>query len=297
MRLIKPGYKILAASGKLDLPYSYGNPKNLIEVAGRTCYKSEDKITKDSSEKFVQMLKNNGHNAMIEHSWEIRYYDTINLPKYKFLNFLQVNFVGTLVAGNIRGFDEWQYNEKNDFCIPTSNLTERIHKEKRWDMLSATVKFVCDRGVSHEIVRHRPPGYAQESTRYCNYSQDKFGNHVTFIIPVWLDWLEEGEYSWGINSPKGLSAVENLGAWFWFKQLCEIETTYLMLIQEGWIPGQARSVLPNSLKTEIVVTADLAEWQHIFSLRAYNPKAHEQMREIMLPTQEDFKKLFPEIFV
>lgn len=301
MRLVKPGYKIFAASNRPELPYSYDKPNNLIEVAGRTCYKSEEKITEDSSEKFVQMLKNNGHCAMIEHSWETRYYPTINLPHYKFLNFLQIHYIGTLVSGNIRAFDEWDFADKQDFKNPGKNdylnggenELNHIYREKRWDMLSATVKLVCDRGVTHEQVRHRPPAYAQESTRWCNYCQDRFGQHLAFAIPIWLsDCLEEGEYN--MESPPVNISHE---AYDWFDSMCYEENKYFHLVNEHkWIPGRARSILPNSLKTEIVVTADLAEWQHIFSLRTA-PNAHEQMRELMIPLQEDFKKLYPEVFV
>jgi thymidylate synthase (FAD) len=291
MRLVKPSYQILAASNHYELPYNYDNPNNLIEIAGRTCYKSEDKITKDSSEKFVQMLKNNGHNAMIEHSWELRFYSTLDLPKYKFLNFMQIDFIGTVVAGNVRAFDEWNWEYKDKFSGVSSLMLDQISKEKRWDMYSVTVKFICDRGVTHELVRHRPPGFAQESTRWCNYSQERFGNHLSFIIPVWLnEYITEGEYS-----NLDLETI-NTEAYHWFKSMIDSELDYNNLVTRCWIPGRARSVLPNSLKTEIVVTADLAEWQHIFKLRTA-PNAHEQMREIMIPLQEDFKKLYPEMFI
>ena len=173
MRLVKAGYEIYAASFIENLPYNYdGN--NLIEIAGRTCYKSEEKIAEGSADKFVKMLEEKGHTAMIEHSWELRYYSTINLPRYEYLNYLQIFYVGTLVAGNLRAFEEWEYKGKNDYVKDTKFL-KYIYNDKRWDMLSATVKFVCDTGVTHEAVRHRPPAFAQESTRYCNYSKDKFG--------------------------------------------------------------------------------------------------------------------------
>jgi len=292
MRLVKPGYKIFAASNKSELPYSYYEPNNLIEVAGRTCYKSEEKITEDSSEKFVQMLKNRGHCAMIEHSWEKRYYNR-PVPFYKFLNFLPTGKGHMLVAGNVRAFEEWPFPGKNDFCEPIKEDTDLIHKYKRWDMLSATVKLVCDRGVTHEQVRHRPPAYAQESTRWCNYCQDRFGNHLAFAIPIWLEYcLKEGEFTLD-NPPVDISHE----AFDWFESMCYEEKKYFHLVNEhNWIPGRARSVLPNSLKTEIVVTADLAEWQHIFKLRTA-PDAHEQMRELMIPLHEDFKKLYPEVFI
>ena len=296
MFLVNPSYQILAASNKYGLPHNYSNSNNLIEVAGRTCYKSEDKIPEDSAKTFIEMLKTKGHNAMIEHSWQLRYYDTINLPYYKFLNFMQVRFIGTCVAGNQRAFEEWEFNMKEEYeSISQEDEMNLIYKEKRWDMLSATVRFICNRGVSHELVRHRPPSFAQESTRYCNYSKDKFQNQLTFIIPPWFDWIKEGEYSWGGKSPEGLTATEHIDAWFWFKAIDATESTYLSLITEGQRPEEARDVLPNALKTEIVVSADLQEWKHIFKLRTAQV-AHPQMRELMVPLHEDFKKLYPEVF-
>jgi len=291
MRLVKANYEIYAASFDKKLPYSYDNNNLLIEIAGRTCYKSEGTIAEGTAEKFVNMLRSRGHCAMIEHSWELRYYDKF-VSYYKFLNFMPFEN-GTLVAGNIRAFEEWGYDFKSIYLTPTNDMINEIYHQKRWDMLSATVKVVTDRGVTHEQVRHRPPAYAQESTRWCNYCQSRFNNHVTFLIPCWLhDHIEEGEYTWGVNK----SLTKDPGAWRWFRTMSYIEKEYFALSNEcGWIPGRARSVLPNSLKTEIVITADLAEWQHIFKLRTA-PDAHEQMREVMIPLQEDFKKLMPEVF-
>ena len=126
-----------------------------------------------------------------------------------------------------------------------------------------TVKFICDRGVTHEIVRHRIASYSQESTRYCNYTKDKFGNELTFIKPVfWSDDSKEYE--------------------IWTNQMKEIEDNYIKLINNGATPEQARSILPNSLKTEIVVTMNLREWRHFFKLRTAS-RAHPQMREISIP--------------
>lgn len=295
MFLVKPSYQILAASQKYhEFPYNYEKSNNLIEVAGRTCYKSEDKITEDSAKKFIEMLKNKGHNAMIEHSWQLRYYDTINLPYYKFLNFMQVRFIGTCVAGNQRAFDDWNFDMKDEYeSISQEDEMNLIYKEKRWDMLAATVKFICDRGVSHELVRHRPPAFAQESTRYCNYSKDKFQNQITFIIPPWIKDYKEGcytqqEYDHQFTAIKGEETR-------WLRSLLHAEHDYNTLIDYEWKPEQARSILPNALKTEIVVSTDLQEWKHIFKLRTA-PAAHPQMRELMIPLQEEFKKLYPEVF-
>jgi thymidylate synthase (FAD) len=218
MKLIKPSYKILSKIDREEI-------LKAIEVAGRTCYKSEDKITEDSSSKFVSMIVNKGHLAMIEH-------------------------------------------------------------------YSISVKFVCDRGVSHEIVRHRLCSFAQESTRYCNYSKDKFDNQLTFIIP---EWIEEDVLL--ITNLRGYFCTDDYKeeTVIWLKQMFDSEEYYNKLIQLGWQPQQARSVLPNSLKTEIVVTANLREWKEIFKQRCA-PVAHTQMRELMIPLQEEFRNILPEIF-
>ena len=139
-----------------------------------------------------------------------------------------------------------------------------------------TVKFVCDRGVSHEIVRHRIASYSQESTRYCNYSKDKFDGQLTFIKPPF--WNEDDrKYK------------------FWESIMLCTEQDYLSLIEDGATPEEARSILPNSLKTEIVVTMNLREWRHFFKLRT-SKRAHPQMREVAIPLLKDFKKLIPVVF-
>lgn len=139
-----------------------------------------------------------------------------------------------------------------------------------------TVKITCDRGVSHEIVRHRIASYSQESTRYCNYSKEKFGNELTFIKPFF--W-EEGSQEYQI----------------WKAQMQAIENNYLNLIRLGAPPDQARTILPNSLKTEIVVTMNFREWRHFFRLRT-SKRAHPQMREISIPLFFKFRELFPPLF-
>ena len=139
-----------------------------------------------------------------------------------------------------------------------------------------TVKIVCDRGVSHEIVRHRIASYSQESTRYCNYGADKFGKELTFIKPYF--WNEDAsEYK------------------IWENTMRYIEKSYIQLIEAGASPQEARSVLPNSLKTEIIVTMNLREWRHFFKLRA-DKAAHPQMRQIALPLLRALKDAVPVVF-
>ena len=139
-----------------------------------------------------------------------------------------------------------------------------------------TVRFVCDRGVTHELVRHRIASFSQESTRYCNYSQDRFGSELTFIKPCF--WNEDDE-----NYKLWAEAMEN------------IEKTYNQMISNGAKPEEARSILPNSLKTEIVVTMNMREWRHYFKLRT-SPAAHPQIREISCMLLEEFKQKLPVLF-
>lgn len=139
-----------------------------------------------------------------------------------------------------------------------------------------SVRVICDRGVSHEIVRHRIASYSQESTRYCNYSHEKFSKELTVIKPMF--WHEDSkEYK------------------IWLEIMNEIEEKYNKLIEMGAKPQEARSILPNSLKTEIIVTMNLREWRHFFKLRT-SMRAHPQMREVALMILEKFKKEIPVFF-
>lgn len=155
------------------------------------------------------------------------------------------------------------------------SLIDRGH-EAMLEHYSFSIKFICDRGVSHEIVRHRVASFAQESTRYCNYSKDKFGNELTFIKP-WF-WDEDSEM---FND--------------WKKVISYAEFKYLNLIKVGATPQEARSVLPNSIKTEVVMTANLREWRHFLKLRTAQA-AHPQMRELTIPLLKELKEKIPVIF-
>lgn len=145
---------------------------------------------------------------------------------------------------------------------------------------SVTVKVICDRGVTHEIVRHRLASYSQESTRYCNYSKDKFTNQVTFIQPCF----------WDVNTEDGKRKYD-----IWKSVMEFSEEKYMELLELGATPQEARSVLPNSLKTELVMTMNLREWRHFFKLRT-STAAHPQMREIAIPLLNKFKELIPVVF-
>lgn len=181
-----------------------------IEKAGRTAYKSENKISKSSAIDFVKNIIDKGHLSVIEH-------------------------------------------------------------------FSITIRVICDRGVSHEIVRHRIASYTQESTRYCNYSKGKFGGEISVIEPSF--WKDKKDEKYKI----------------WLKTIKNIENSYMKLISLGALPQEARTILPNSLKTEIVITMNLREWRHFLELRT-SMNAHPQMRDISLPILKSFKEKIPIIF-
>lgn len=203
--------KVINASTEILTPIT-GDELQRIEYAGRTCYKSEDKITDGSAKKFVENLIKRGHEAMLEHS-------------------------------------------------------------------SLSVKFICDRGVSHELVRHRLASFAQESTRYCNYSQDKFGKELTFIMPCFLE---------GGTDPY----------MYWENAMSDAEIYYFSMLDSGCTPQEARSVLPNSIKTEVVMTANYREWRHFFWLRAARKTgpAHSQMEELTVPLLDEIASRIPVVF-
>lgn len=156
-----------------------------------------------------------------------------------------------------------------------SNIVKRGH-EAVIEHYNITVKFICDRGVTHEIVRHRVASYCQESTRYCNYSNDKFGSEITVIKPL---YLEPG----------------TLGYDAWFMALQTAEGAYFDLLDWGCSPQEARAVLPNSLKTELVMTANIREFRHFFKLRC-SKAAHPQMREVANMLLKEFKERIPVLF-
>lgn len=264
------------------------DPYKMIELAGRTCYKSEDKITENSAKEFVDRMIKLGHGAMLEHGTIYLkidktedghlpparlYWSDGNHKKYtrvrKHGNSIYVTTNLRVIVENNR-LDDLQYQVE-----PTE------HHEKR-----ITAKFICDRGVSHEFVRHRVFSFA-ESTRYCDYSKDKFGNDITYIIPSWLD-LPEGKYSNWDNDWCDVSElkllypeVDNLSdpANCFLQSIKNAEYYYFMLINRGWKPQQARQVLPNATKTELVMTGFESDWEHFFELRC-SGAAHPDAKKL-----------------
>ena len=287
MKLINSKVEILEPTG-----YTIDDIYKQIEIAGRTCYKSEDKITPTSAKEFVDRMIKSGHGAMLEHG---TVYLTIptqnrNSEKYKRNHYSAVNIVSvdgingrTFVTTNYRVLveNEW-LDDLKYICEPT------VFHEKR-----ISVRWTCDRGVSHEFVRHRVFSFAQESTRYCNYSKDKFGNELTFIIPTWLS-IPEGNYTYwdgdwvDINKQVIQISEDKENVHSFLNTLDCSEYQYTMLINAGWKPQQARQILPNALKTELVMTGFESDWKHFFELRC-DAAAHPDARKLAL---ELYNKLY-----
>ena len=267
MKLIKPSFEILEQGYTLDDVYKH------IELCGRTCYKSTDKITVDSAKPFVDRLTKSKHYAMLEHgtiylecSTDCCQGDTRNIPLFRYHNnkyskYLEHDY-NAYVTTNLRVIAEndW-WNDLQYICEPTE-----FHAKKR------TVRFVCNRQVSHEFVRHRVFSFAQESTRYCNYTKDKFGSELTFIEPCWdykvthdmeTDFLDCLQY---------------------------IEDTYFTLIDKQWTAQEAATILPNALKTELIMTGFEDDWNHFFDLRARGTTGapHPQAKELAEPLMKEF---------
>ena len=281
MKLIESKVEIIEQQPGLEGVYKQ------IELAGRTCYKSEDKITEDSAKEFVDRMIKSNHGAMLEHGTvylKIRAsYDTANqtwnIPQNFFPFFFERNKYSQVKKIESEDMCNW-YITTNMRVIVEHNLYDclkyiceptEIH-EKR-----ITARFTCDRGVSHEIVRHRVMSFAQESTRYCNYSKDKFGNELTFIKPSW--------YTGKSYAAGALTGANNDSEVIFLSMLEACEKSYLELLATHWLPQQARQILPNALKTEIVVTGFESDWEHFFELRTAGA-AHPDMRKLALELQE-----------
>ena len=255
MRLCRPSFEIWEQSSGLEGIYK------MIEKAGRVCYKSEDKITEDSAKPFVDRMIKSGHGAMLEHGTV--YLDMPNSAgDYNLVPFFASNPYSRVV---IRFLDDRVHNYvTTNFRVIVENFAEvyipdilqYLCEPTEFHEKRITVHFVCDRGVSHEFVRHRVFSFAQESTRYCNYSKDKFDNEVTFIIPCWLGWKEQVIHK-GDCEKSGSGSVDSS---IFINSLLDSESSYLYLLEEGWKPQEARAVLPNALKTELVMTGFVDDW-------------------------------------
>jgi thymidylate synthase (FAD) len=285
MRLIKPSFEIWEQESGLEGVYKQ------IERAGRVCYKSEDKIAEGTAKAFVDRMIASGHGAMLEHGTVYLEIPDYGVSRLKFEKYMRNPYSTSIssdvdssyITTNLRVLVEngW-LNDLEYQCEPTEYHEKRI-----------TVKFVCDRGVSHEFVRHRVFSFAQESTRYCNYSKGKFGYQLTCIIPSWLG-LEEGSYSLEDVEEKYdkcliIDRCKNAEEASFVRALCHAEREYFDLLELNWKAQQARDVLPNSLKTELVMTGTIKQWEGFFKLRDAG-SAHPQAYELAHPLHEEFIK-------
>jgi thymidylate synthase (FAD) len=289
MKLIKPSYNIITQELGLEGIFKQ------IELAGRTCYKSEDKITPDSAKEFVERMIKSGHGAMLEHGTVYLAMpeptsEVANLYKYLQNPYSKVKILP--LNGAIYITTNYRVLVKNSWLDDLQYLCEPTgYHEKR-----VSVRFFCDIGVSREFNRHRVDSIAEQSTRYCNLSKDKFNNEVTFIQPNWTSDTDI-ENSINMLDIDGLckSIVDGyIDDWrvidYWIFALKVAEFCYMGCINNGWSPQQARDVLPLSTKTELVHTAFVSDWKHFFSLRDASA-AHPQAFELAHPLHEEFKNL------
>lgn len=266
------------------------DPYKMIELAGRTCYKSEDKITENSAKEFVDRMIKLGHGAMLEHG---TIYLTIdgedpNLSKIQSNPHTKVNLVPyeVLTEGNYT-ISYKAYITTNIRVLVENNLKELLcyqvepteHHEKR-----ITAKFICDRATANQFVRHRVFSFAQESQRYCNYNKDKFNNELTFIKPTWLD-IPTGDYTYwdgdwcDIDNMKIQLPSDNGVADNFLWCLNNAGMQYRLLINKGLKPQEARGVLPNATKTELVMTGFESDWEGFFRLRC-SGAAHPDAKKL-----------------
>ncbi len=252
-----------------------------IEKAARLCYKSEDKTTEDSYKRFMNMLSEKGHNSPLEHGtvylafhrpWDARSYDEVE--KY-------INNPYSKVSDTIYERDNYQNGERQySTAYVTTNY--RVLLENNW---LDDLKYICEptehhekrisvhittsRSISHELVRHRVFSFCQESQRYCNYSKGKFDGELTFIIPNWVN----------THCPNDKQEGPSTADITWSDALREAEDKYMELLQQGWKPQEAREVLPNATKTELVMTGFESQWEEFFKLRC-SPAAHPMMQDL-----------------
>lgn len=190
------------------------------------------------------------------------------------------------------------YNTNVKYSIPEQEVRVRslikAGHESVIEHVSITCMFTVDRGVTHELVRHRLCSFTQLSTRYCDYIGERMGGHVMFVIPPWAEGIEPGTYEPDNKLPLMNSETDTL----WVGQMADAERVYHRLRTNGWTPEKARAVLPHSTATRIVCTANMRNWRHIMKLRAVGTtgRPHPQMVEVMAPLLAKFKEKYPAFF-
>ena len=279
MKLVKPEFQIIEPTG-----YTIDDIYKSIELAGRISHRSEDKITETSAKDFVGRMLNMKHLATCEFGTIYLYahsmYD-LDIEKYRQNPYSKAiwNNNGHYISTNYRVLVENNWlDDLKYLCKPTE------YHHKRY-----TVKYICDRAIANEIVRHRKFSFLQESTRYCRYSSNKFNNELTFIQPIWTYHQEDGDYG-TLGNPKRKNVGNKDGVFFDFiKSLQYAEHYYLTLVKQGWKAEEARNVLPLSLKTELYMCGFAEDWKKFFELRGAS-NAHPQAKELAIPLKEEFIK-------
>ena len=292
MRLIKPKVELINQEPSVEGLFKH------MELCARTCYKSEDKITEDSAKKFINnVIIARGHTAMLEHGTVyLRIPDVssdgqwvypakgkylgnkYSVTKSRLEGVAQNPYSVFYVTTNYRVLLQNGWLEDLQYlCEPTEYHVKRV-----------TVRFICDMGVAREFCRHRLFSFAQESTRYCNYSKAKFGKELNCIIPCWYKNMFEGNsynielcHTYDLTISEGLSRTEAA----WIQAMCEAESTYFGLLTEGEPAQQARNVLPLALKTELIMTGTVEQWIEFLKLRCAND-AHPQARELAIELRD-----------
>lgn len=293
MKLINSSYEIVEPKS-----YSLEDVYKHIELCSRVCYKSEDKITPDSSTKFVDRMIKSGHMSTLEHGtvYLYREFDSNKLAEQDYHGWTQIYVDNpySVISMVYRTDGVYQVYVTTNYRVIVENRLEddlqyMVDQPMDGHERRYTVRFVCDRGVSHEFVRHRHFSFSQESTRYCNYSRDKFDG-VSFIIPEWYsesyrrlvkrDDLPDN-FDKHLEIRKQVDIFED--------HLKDCEDVYLELLSKGCKPQDARAVLPNALKTELIMTGFASDWEHFFSLRD-NSKAHPDAYKLAHDLHDEFIK-------
>ena len=285
MKLIKPSYQIIEPTG-----YTIDDIYKSIELVGRVSHKSEDRITEDSAKTFVERMMKMKHLSTCEFGTIYLYIDYHNPSFGKIIDKYNNNQYSKCIIDNV--FPNKAYISSNYRVLVENNWLDDLKylcEPTEYHYKRYTVKFILDRAILAEFTRHRRFSFMAESSRYNNYSKDKFNNELTFVHPLWMYHQESGDYG-DLGNLKNKNHGNKDGTFFEFiKALQYAEYYYFILLKEGWKPEQARNVLPLALKTELYMCGFAEDWEKFFELRcAVN--AHPQARELAIPLKEEFIK-------
>ena len=287
MKLIKANFNIIEQGPSIDGIYK------IIEQAGRTCYKSEDKITEDSAKEFVDRMIKSGHGAMLEHG---TVYLAIPISEWSCTEDYRDSYISNPYSNVNDSLVDWENNEGTVYI--TTNF--RVLVENGWlDDLQyicepteyhekrITVKFITDQGILREFTRHRVFSFAVESTRYCNYSKNRFSHEITFIQPNWIsdEDVENYHMDFGYFTDQDANHITAVNRFM--SALKNAEYFYMELIKLGWKPQQARNILPLATKCDMIMTGFVSDWKHFFELRDAT-SAHPQAQELAHSLHETF---------